>query len=152
MSKQMSSGVMIALRPVICQDVGLRIQKIIKEEHHKVFRQELLDSVYRFVVRQCDDEINMKIFWEWIQYRELCFPNEIGCSCCDAGYPGVMCKKKWCKHQECICNLENNTDYWSQNNKYCICDSPHRRQYNTPDKCRDCEGHDYEFFQKILLK
>jgi hypothetical protein len=165
MSKQMSAGVMIALRPVICQDIGFIIQKIIKDEYHKEFKNELIDSVYKFVIVQCENERNGEIEigdilssninfkCEWSDYRQVCFPNEIGCNCCDNGFPVLLCKKKWCKHQECICNLNNNNiNYWSSLYKYCICDSPYRRQYNNPETCRDTDSYDYNFFQKMLLK
>ena len=168
MSKQMSSGVMIALRPVICQDVGLRIQNIIKDEYHKEFRQELLDSVYRYVVRNCDIRYKLlknyhpsnfgnNSYFKWINYRDICFPNEIGCVCCIRGYPKINCKKKWSFSQNCICEKNNISPdlivYWP-NNTNCKCDAPYRRKHllcniNTD---HDIESQDYEFFQQILMK
>jgi hypothetical protein len=145
MSKQMSSGVMIALRPVICQDVGLRIQKIIKDEYHKEFRQELLERVYKHLINQCDKHSysDIVVYWSWYEYRERCFPNEIGCNCCDGGYPEFNCKKEWSKNQKCICKIDKKIGH------YCECDAPYRRQHETHMNCCDIESQDYEFFQKM---
>tara|TARA_B110000259_G_scaffold164876_4_gene191286 strand:- start:4308 stop:4802 length:495 start_codon:yes stop_codon:yes gene_type:complete len=164
----MSSGVMIALRPVICEDIGLRIQKIIKDEYHKEFRQELLESVYGFVVRNCDIKYELlrnyhpsnfgkNSYFDWINYRNMCFPNEIGCVCCIRGYPKIDCNKKWSISQDCICKKKYISPelivYWPINTN-CTCDAPYRRKKLIPNINidHDIESQDYEFFQKKLLE
>jgi hypothetical protein len=143
MSKQMSSGVMIALRPVICQDIGLKIQEMIRKQHHKEFRQELQERVYRYLINECDKYSWCDVYWSWIDHRERCFPNEIGCNCCEGGYPDINCKKDWSKNQKCICNVNTKIGH------YCGCDAPYRRQHETDMNCCDIEEQDYEFFQNM---
>tara|TARA_Y100000389_G_C17051433_1_gene312958 strand:- start:85 stop:561 length:477 start_codon:yes stop_codon:yes gene_type:complete len=137
----------------LCADVALYIEEICIKNEFEKFKLELMDAAYKFVTRKCDyfyDNDNDRNYldafvseskyWLWTKYREVCFPNELGCTCCLAGYPGVFCKKEWCKNQNCACD-QNVQNY------ACICDSPYRRHYETSQNCRDINQPDYEYFK-----
>ena len=157
MKHNLAIGVKEALCTVLCDDVAWKIQEIIRKDEFEVFKQELIDTTYKFVVRKCDyyedlepfDQTQTDIpssmdpYWQWINYREVCYPNELGCKCCVGAYPSVFCKKEWCKHQECICKPTEG--------QYCDCNSPYRRQYQTSQNERDPEQPDYEYFQNQLV-
>ena len=158
--------VKIALRPLCGDDVGSIVQEFVRVENHKKFRQELLEAVYNFQISimnklngvYTDDELerihrgvfDIKTedrFWIFMRYRALCFPNEIGCTCCLSGYPGLgrKCKKKWAKNQRCTCIID------LENEKYCKCDCPFRRYDGEPINAQpDPNEQDYEFFQNLL--
>ena len=153
MKRSMAPGVEETLGPLLCNDVAWKISEMIRKENFDAFKLELMDAAYRFTIRRCDfydgrvveEEWGMEDpFWSWIDYREVCFPNELGCSCCDASYPTAFCRKEWCENQECICTLSDNVD---DNNHYCKCGCPNRRQDETSQIERDAEQPDYEYFQ-----
>ena len=145
-------GVRVALRPAITDDIAWIIQRNLRKQLHESFKQEIQESVYKYIIKRCNaapeapynTPVHKHPYWRWTHYREVCFPNEIGCTCCMGGYPDTCCERKWAKHQECICSIDLANGY------YCNCDSPHRRQYETVANCRDSEAPDYEFFQKRL--
>ena len=147
----MAPGVEETLAPFLTDDVAWKISEIIRKENFEEFKLELMDAAYKFTIRKCDfnyislqNDDDSDLFWSWIDYREVCFPNELGCNCCNTSYPTVFCKRKWCKNQECICELNDDNDY-------CKCDCPYRRQYEPSQKSRDIEQPDYEYFQNQLI-
>ena len=156
MKRNLAAGVKEALCPVLCDDVAWKISEIIRKDEFEVFKQELIDSAYKFVVRKCDyyenfprsipgDWTDADIeYWRWINYREVCYPNELGCKCCSTSYPSVFCEKEWCENQECMCP----TPFIHA----CMCDSPYRRQHQTSQNERDPEQPDYGYFQNQLVQ
>ena len=136
----------------LCADVASYIEDMVRMMDFDAFKHELMDAAYKLVIRKCDyfyhnggndTSVNDSKFWKWIKYREICFPNELGCACCLAGYSGVFCKQKWSKHQNCVCKQDIP-------NYICDCDSPYRRHYETSQNCRDVNQPDYEYFQNQL--
>ena len=153
MKRSMAPGVEETLASFLTNDVAWKISEIVRKENFEAFKLELMDAAYKFTIRKCDCHNYSEWgegwglggpYWSWIDYREACFPNELGCNCCDTSYPTVFCKKKWCKNQECICELNNENDY-------CKCDCPYRRQHESSQKKRDKEQPDYEYFQNQLI-
>tara|TARA_Y100000389_G_scaffold11222_1_gene10387 strand:+ start:1155 stop:1619 length:465 start_codon:yes stop_codon:yes gene_type:complete len=133
----------------LCADVALYIEEICVNNEFNKFKLELMDAAYKLVIRKCDyfydngenyPSVLVSKYWQWTKYREVCFPNEVGCTCCLAGYPSVFCEKKWCKNQNCACNQDIQ-------NYACVCDSPYRRHYETSQNCRDINQPDYEYFK-----
>ena len=136
----------------LCDDVALYIEDMVRIMDFDAFKLDLMDAAYKFIIRKCDyfyvNDVNYRTindskFWAWIKYREVCFPNELGCDCCLARYSGVFCKKNWCKNQNCVCN-QDMPDYT------CDCGSPYRRHDETSQNCRDVNQPDYEYFQNQL--
>ena len=128
----------------LCADVASYIEDMVRMMDFDAFKHELMDAAYKLVIRKCnpEEELEENEFWDWINYREVCFPNELGCICCLGSYPKVDCKKNWCKFQECICH--NGQD------ALCKCFRPYRRHYETSQNCRDVNQPDYEYFQNQL--
>ena len=161
MKRCMAHGVKETLAPFLTDDVAWKISEIIRKENFEAFKLELMDAAYKFFIRKCDYYYHENTgsyypeystthrgqdkYWQWIDFREICFPNELGCNCCDTTYPTVFCKKDWCKYQECVCELNNYNDY-------CNCDCPYRRQNESSQKKRDKEQPDYEYFQNQLVQ
>jgi len=138
----------------LCTDIALYIEEISVNNEFNKFKLELMDAAYKFVIRKCDSFLNndetyqnisVNKYWWWINYREVCFPNEAGCNCCLGGYPDIFCKMEWCKNQTCTCN-QDIEDYT------CECDSPYRRHQETSQNCRDINQPDYEYFKTKLFK
>ena len=158
MKSCMAHGVKETLAPFLNDDVAWKISEIIRKENFDAFKLELMDAAYKFTVRKCDCYNNSEFgeglgledpYWMWIDYRETCFPNELGCNCCETTYPTAFCKKNWCKNQECICTLSDNVD---DDNYYCKCDRPYRRQNEKTQNERDAKQPDYEYFQNQLVQ
>lgn len=158
MKRSMAHGVEETLAPFLTDDVAWKISEIIRKENFEAFKLELMDAAYKFTIRKCDFYDYSEFgegwglegpYWSWIDYREVCFPNELGCKCCESTYPTAFCKKNWCEAQECICTLSENVD---DDNYYCKCDRPYRRQNETTQNQRDKEQPDYEYFQNQLVQ
>tara|TARA_B100000401_G_scaffold420940_1_gene346792 strand:- start:202 stop:687 length:486 start_codon:yes stop_codon:yes gene_type:complete len=161
MKRSMAPGVEETLAPFLTNDVAWKISQMICKENFDAFKLELIDAVYKFTIRKCDyyyhdnsaisyTEYSVEPsdkYWQWINYREVCFPNELGCNCCPSSYPSVICKKKWCENQECICNDDDMRD----DDYDCDCDCPYRRQQQTIQNKRDKDQPDYEYFQNQLV-
>ena len=134
----------------LCLDVSLKIEDIVRKMDFDVFKKELMEASYKLVIRKCDyyydngfaTTIEDK-FWVWTKYREVCFPNELSCTCCVAGYPGVECQKEWSRSQSCTCNQE-------EEEYTCYCDTSYRRHFETSQNCRDINQPDFEYFQEQM--
>ena len=150
------------------------------------FKRELIAAAWKHVKWACEsdvDENNQEVgypewmafpeykpnypgtlpYWTWIKHREICFPNEIGCSkeCgCLGGYSGVNCREDWAVNQithaeDCDCEFIYDDDGIDIISVIpCTCDLPYRRGCETSQDAlrkRDPESFDFKFFNSIYL-